>query len=257
MALRLSTGLVNKMMDTGSLKDIFANCVIDIYSGTQPTGADAAASGTLLATITKGSAAYTAETRATGTLTLAGASGALNTVTVNALDILGAAVNFNTSLNQTAVDVAAQINRNPKNLLFVASATGASAVVTLTAVNGLGTLPNAWVVAYTATTMTATAVNMSGGVDAVNGLRFDVATAGSIPKLVADTWSGLGLAPGGTAGWFRVRESGDTGTGATTTAARLDGSVSTSGADMNLGSLTVTTGAPFILSSAALTLPQA
>lgn len=256
MAIRLSTGLVNKMMDTGSLKDIFANCAIDIYSGTQPAGGDTAASGTLLVTVTKASGAYTAETRSGGTLTLSGASGSVNTVTVNSIDILGGAVNFNTSLNQTAVDVAAQINRNPKNLLFVASATGASAIVTITAANGLGTLPNAWVVAATYTTMTGTPANMVGGADAVNGLRFDIATSGSIPKLVADTWSGLGLSPGGTAGWFRVRESGDTGAGASTTAARLDGSIATSGADMNLGSLTVTTGAPFILSSAALTLPQ-
>ena len=256
MAIRLSTGLVNKLMDTGCFKDVFANCVIDIFSGTQPANADLAATGTRLVTITKGSGAYTAETRAAGTLTLAGASGSINTVTINAVDILGGAVAFNSSLNQTAVDVAAQINRNPKNLQFVASATGSSAVVTLTAANGLGTLPNGWVVAYTATTMTATAVNMAGGVDAANGLRFDVAAGGSVPKLVTDTWSGNGLAPGGTAGWFRVRESGDTGAGASTSAARLDGSISTSGADMNLASLAVTEGAPFILSAAAFTLPQ-
>ena len=255
MALRLSTGLVNKMMDTGSFKDIFANAVLDIYSGTQPTAADDAASGAALVLITKASGAYTAETRAVGTLTLAGASGSVNTVTVNTIDILGAAVPFNTSLNQTAVDVAAQINRNPKNLLFVASATGASAVVTLTAMSGLGIMANAWVVAATYTTMTGTPVNMAGGVDSVNGLRFDAATAGGCPKVAADTWSGNGLT-GGTAGWFRLRESGDTGTGASTTACRIDGSIATSGADMNLGSLTVALGAPFILTGATFTLPK-
>lgn len=255
MSLRLSTGLVNKMMDTGSFKDIFANAVLDIYSGTQPADADTAASGVALVLVTKASGAYTAETRSVGTLTLAGASGSLNTLTVNAIDILGAAVPFNTSLNQTAVDVAAQINRNPKNPLFVASATGASAVVTLTAVNGLGTLPNGWVVAATYTTMTGTPANMAGGVDAANGLRFEVAAGGACPKVAADTWSGNGLA-GGTAGWFRLRESGDTGLGASTTACRIDGSISTSGADMNLGSLVVSIGAPFILTSASFTLPK-
>jgi hypothetical protein len=255
MAIRLSTGLVNKMMDTGSFKDIFANAVLDIYSGTQPADADTAASGTALVLITKASGAYTAETRSIGSLTLAGASGSVNTVTVNAIDILGGAVSFNTSLNQTAVDVALQINRNPKNLQFVASATGASAVVTITAANGLGTLPNAWVVAATYTTMTGTPANMAGGVNAVNGLTFDIATIGAASKIAADTWSGNGIT-GGTAGWFRLRESGDTGTGASTTACRIDGSIATSGADMNLGSLTVTATAPFILTSAAFTLPK-
>jgi hypothetical protein len=187
MTIRLSTGLVNLMMGTGSFKDVFANCLIDIYSGTQPAGGDDAATGTLLATITKSSGAFTAETRSVGSLTLAGAAGSINTVTVNSLDILGGAVSFNTSLNQTAVDVADQINRNPKNLLFIASATGSSAVVTLTAMNGLGTLPNSWVVAYTATTMTATPANMAGGVDAVNGLRFDKTLIGVLSKTVADT----------------------------------------------------------------------
>lgn len=255
MTIRLSTGAVNKLMDTGSFKDVFANAVIDIYSGSQPATADTAASGTLLVTITKSSGAYTSETRAAGSVTLTGgAAGSVNTVTVNSIDILGGAVSYNTSLTQTAADVAAQINRNPKNLLYVASSSGA--VVTITAANGLGTLPNGWVVSATLTTITATYVNMAGGVDAANGLRFDVATDGAVSKVAADTWSGNGLAPGGTAGWFRMREVGDSGSGASTTAARVDGSIGTSGADMNLGSLTVATGAPFLLTAASFTLPK-
>ncbi len=51
MTTRLSTGLVNKLLDTGSLKSIFAASFIDIYSGPQPAAADAAATGTLLCTI--------------------------------------------------------------------------------------------------------------------------------------------------------------------------------------------------------------
>lgn len=253
MALRLSTGLTNKMMDTGCFKDVFANAVIDVYSGTQPTDPDAAASGTQLVTITKASGAYTAETRASGTVTLSGSSGSVNTVTVNAIDVLGGAVAYTTDLTTTAAAVVAQINRNPKNVQFVASSVGA--VITLTAVNGLGTLPNGWAVTSTLTTLTATYAAMAGGVDAVNGLRFDAATGGACPKVAADTWSGNGLAAG-TAGWFRLRESGDSGVGASATACRIDGSIATSGADMNLGSLTVSVGAPFILSGASFTLPK-
>jgi len=51
MPLRLSTGLVNKLMDTGSFKTLFAASFIDIYTGTQPTSADDGATGTKLVTI--------------------------------------------------------------------------------------------------------------------------------------------------------------------------------------------------------------
>lgn len=50
----------------GSLKDIFKNGVLKIYSGSQPATADAAATGTLLATVTVGSGAFTAGQPANG-----------------------------------------------------------------------------------------------------------------------------------------------------------------------------------------------
>lgn len=56
MALKLSTGLRGKLMDTGSLKSIFAAGLIKIYSGAAPADADAAATGTLLCTISLASA---------------------------------------------------------------------------------------------------------------------------------------------------------------------------------------------------------
>lgn len=81
------------------------------------------------------------------------------------------------------------------------------------------------------------------------------ATGGVIEKNASETWSGTAVATG-TAGWFRMREFGDAGTALSTTAVRLDGAVATSGAQLNLGSLTFTTGAPFVLPTAAFTLPQ-
>lgn len=51
MSLKLSTGLRNKLLDTGSLKSIFAAGFIKIYSGSAPADADAAVTGTLLCTI--------------------------------------------------------------------------------------------------------------------------------------------------------------------------------------------------------------
>jgi hypothetical protein len=52
MAERLSTGFVNAQNVTGCVKDIMANSVIAIYSGSQPATADAAETGTLLLLLT-------------------------------------------------------------------------------------------------------------------------------------------------------------------------------------------------------------
>lgn len=59
MAERLSTGFVNAQNVTGSVKTIMANSRIDIYSGTQPTSADAVETGTLLMTLTINSGDFT------------------------------------------------------------------------------------------------------------------------------------------------------------------------------------------------------
>lgn len=146
MATRLSTGLVNKLMATGSFKSVFTACFIDVYSGTQPASADDAPTGTKLVTL------YS---------------------------------------------------------------------------NGSST-----------------------------GLNWESAAVnGTLSKLNSETWSGT-VVNTGTAGWFRMREATDAGTAPSTTAARFDGSISTSGAQMNLGSLTLTAGAPFVLTAANFTLPQ-
>lgn len=55
MSLKASTGLRNKLLDTGSLKSIFALGFIKIYSGAVPADADAATTGTLLCTISNNS----------------------------------------------------------------------------------------------------------------------------------------------------------------------------------------------------------
>lgn len=64
MAIRLSTGCVNALAgntSTGdaSLRDIFHEGVIAVYTGTQPANADTAESGTLLGYITVASGEFT------------------------------------------------------------------------------------------------------------------------------------------------------------------------------------------------------
>ena len=66
MALRTSTGHKNRLLgeqgvDTGAngFRGVYKNCVIDLYSGTQPATADSAVTGTFLGRITLNSGAFT------------------------------------------------------------------------------------------------------------------------------------------------------------------------------------------------------
>lgn len=51
MTYKVSTGLRNSMLVTGSLRAALATGFINIYSGSEPASADAATTGTLLCTI--------------------------------------------------------------------------------------------------------------------------------------------------------------------------------------------------------------
>jgi hypothetical protein len=90
-------------------------------------------------------------------------------------------------------------------------------------------------------------VTVDGGAfahgSAANGLEFDAPVSGVLSKAAAENWTGSGLADG-VAGWFRFCANPvDTG-GASTTLARIDGSVGKSSADLNLSNTTIATGVP-------------
>lgn len=258
MTLRLSSAARNFIVQHGSLKKAFQNGKILIYSGAQPATADAAPTGTLLCTITRASGAHTSEVLATGTVTLAtGASGSVDTVTVNGVNILTeGAVAFDTSLTTTAANLAAAINRSESSPEYTATSSGA--VVTIKAARGSGAAPNTFVVSATLTTITATYGNMAGGVAAANGLQFDVAAAGTITKKTGEVWSGVNAASG-TAGWYRfVGAVADSGVAdSAETEIREDGAIATSGSQLNMSSTTLTSGATTTIDTWSRTLPAA
>lgn len=257
MALRLSTGLRNFALAGGSVKDALQGGKLMIYTGAQPATADSAPTGTLLCTITAASGVHTAEVQATGTVTLnTGAAGSVDAVTVNGVAIIDAPVPFNTSLTQTATDLAAAINSSASNPEYTASALGA--VVTIKAKRGAGAGANGLVVASTVTTLTKTDANMAGGATSLNGLKFGSAAAGALVKHASQVWSGVAGATG-TAGWFRfVGAVADSGIADTTESdVRLDGSISTSGAQVNMTNTTITSGATETVASFPITLPTA
>lgn len=114
------------------------------------------------------------DTKPTGTVTLTGgASGSVNTITVNGVNILPAPVPFNTSLIQTATDVAVAISFGTPRIPWwttngVAFATadnvgGTSATITIFLSQGWGTSQNGVVVNATTTTITFSKANISGG----------------------------------------------------------------------------------------------
>lgn len=88
-----------------------------------------------------------------------------------------------------------------------------------------------------------------------NGINFGEVASGVLAKEAGEVWSGAGLADG-TAGWFRFYDNSKT-TGASTAAIRFDGAVATSGSQFNMTNTTVTTGATTTVDTVALTLPSA
>lgn len=258
MALRLSKALRNALNESQSFKHAMANCVMKWYTGSQPATAEAAPTGTLLCTFSNASGALTREVLSVGSVDLTGgAAGSVDTLTVNSIEIMGSATAFDTSLAVTAQNVCDKINNNPKNQLFYAFVSSTD-VINIQAKPGLGALPNGWVVASTVTTITKTDSNMAGGVTAVNGLTWGDSAAGVIVKLPTETWSGLAAATG-VPGYFRFEAAvSDAGALDSSEAImRMDGAIGTSGAELNMGTLSVTSGVTQTIDSFSVELPTA
>ncbi len=103
--------------------------------------------------------AIAAGSSATGTVDLTGgASGSVDGITVDGIEIMSGSVSFNTNLTQTATDVAANITANTSNPNYNASSAG-----TLITITKVDKEPSTDVVVSITTTITTTDVNMSGG----------------------------------------------------------------------------------------------
>jgi hypothetical protein len=257
MALRLSAALRNSVLKGRAFKYAMSNCVLKIYTGAQPATADAAPTGTLLCTYSSSSGALTREVLSVGSLTLSGTSGSANTFTLNGIEIMGSVVASDGTVAGTATLVAKAINDNPKNTYVTASTTGSTGVITLTAKPGFGSLPNTWVPAGTGTTISfGSASNMASGVTAVNGLLWGDVAAGIISKVASQTWTGVSVATG-TAGWFRFEAAvSDAGAlDSTESVLRMDGAISTSGAELNLSTTSIANGATQTIDTFTVTLP--
>lgn len=257
MAWRPSAALRNYLLEGGSLKHALSNCVIKVYTGSQPATPEAAPTGTLLVTYTLAGGTPTREVRAVGSVALtSGSSGSIDTLTFGGFEVMGSATSYDTSLAVTAQAIVDKINDNPRNTLVDATLTSTS-TVTLTAKRGMGALGNQ-TIASTATTLGKTDTNATGGVTAVNCLKWGNAAAGVLAKLSTETWSGTAVATG-TAGWFRIEASVTDAGGldSTESVIRADGAIATSGAELNMTPTSITSAAVQTLSTFTITLPSA
>jgi len=259
MTIRFATGLRNALAAGFGLQGALNKGYIEVYTGSQPSTADAAATGTKLGIITLSSGALTKETRATGSVTITGATGGtINNITVGGKNIIpdGAITVSGDTTSTLATKLCNAINRNG-----VMEARVSGAVVTLYGRPGTGVTTEA--VTGSLTTATASYVNMGSGVAGVapvNALILDAPAAGVIAKPSTDVWSMVGIAAG-TAGWFRYFSSDTADTGAIISGApyypRIDGSCGVGSGDMQMSSLAVTVGSPHTVDTFSVTFPAA
>jgi hypothetical protein len=241
MTVRLSEGLRNGLAQGHGFAGALNRGYINFYTGTQPVTADSAHGSTLLGTMSISGLALTKETRATGSVTITGATGGtINSITVGGLNIIpdGAITVSGDTTSTLATKLGAAINRN--GIMF---ARVSAAVVTLYGRPGTGATTAA--VAGSLTTATATYVAMGSGVVGVapvNGLYLDSPVAGVIAKPAGVVWSMTAIATG-TIGWARFYSSDTTDAGGAIVTlteplySRLDGACGVGSGDFQLSSL--------------------
>lgn len=96
-------------------------------------------------------------------------------------------------------------------------------------------------------------ISLNSGSD---GFEFTSAASGVIGKPSGVTWSGVNVASGTqTIGYGRLYETGDSPGSSSTTAARYDFSIGTSGADVNVSSVSAANGATTTFTQLDVTVP--
>lgn len=260
MALRISTGLRDFMLEAGSLKRALKGGRLQIYSGSQPTSANDTPNGTLLLSITEASGANTAEVLSQGSVALNTGTTftTFDSLTVDGINIMSAVIAWDTDLDTSLQAVVDNINDNISTPDYTASYSAGADKITITALPNTGTSPNGFVVASTSTggDATWTDVNMgteTAGVASVNGLDLGDAASGQLVKGDA-VWSGVAGSTG-TAGWYRFEGSVDDDDSSSTDLIRLDGNIGTTGADLNVSSTTITLGATTTIDTYNVAIP--
>ena len=253
MSLKLSTGLRSFILGGGSMRKAFSDALLMIYSGAAPTTADLEPTGTLLARITLASATCADDATSTAKQSIVTVSDTTQNH-INSIVIAGETFSHTNSGSETVSTVAAAL----------VAAIDASFTVPVVATWILGVIcvkskfPGEDYVISVAgggggSGPTLTTEDAPAQVR-VNSLQLIEPAAGIITKEAA-VWSHAAVATG-VAGYFRLVRTEDHDVGSTsTTALRLQGTVSTSGADLNLTSINIVSGATQTIDTFKLTEP--
>lgn len=241
MTLRLSTGLRNQMLGltNPTVSLIAADTIAFVDGGASEDTITDSGSGFITAGFKTGDTIYIAGTTSNDTttgITLTGVTAGTLTVATGTLTAESAGTVF--AIASAKGGSLADILQNGVIKIY----SGSQPATADTAASGTHLL-----------TITVSSGSFTPGTE-TNGLEFDASASGEIEKASAETWSGVGLADG-TAGWFRFYANATDAGGASTTLPRIDGSISTSGADLNMSSTSIVTDASYTIDSFKFTFP--
>lgn len=255
MAEKLSIAARNMILGGMSIREIFKDCVMLIYTGTAPDDADDAYTGTQLAVISKSGGAvsaneYSVPSRWSVTIPGAHVAGTyILTITIDSTDYT---CTYNTDSTESEGhasndDIARGLARKVVDgcTQVFAIAEGANSKlyiqaripgIDLAIVDGGGTI----------TIVTLSEILAETAADTI---RFGLPASGSVAKDTS-TWSDTALATG-VAGYFRIARTNDLSQVEDTTSIypRLQGSISTSGAELNLSNTSFTLGDTITITS--------
>jgi len=262
--MKFSSGFVTNLCRSGGYWKNLANGVLKLYSGAEPATADAAATGTLLATLSLSGGAWTAETLAEYKATVTGTSGTVTSIKIGGLEILGSTVTFATDVTVTAALIAAKINDHSNTTGFVARSS--AGVVYVTCPPTTGTSHNAGILLVTTVSGGDIAFTVAGtgtpadsggtaGVAAANGLNFQFPAVAGVFTKETTVWQDTSADASGTVGYARLTLEGADDFTLSTAYRRVQYSVGTSGADITSSVLTTTAAAPVILNTFTFTVP--
>ena len=259
MAEKYSKALLNEMLGGNPFRKIMADCVMRILNGTAPATADLAQAGTLLCTVSKGSGAVSpgeVSTAKQATINItAGTTGQTIIVAINGVDFTYTIPAGETGdMRLIALSVARMLDLIDAIEAIANGGAGDGHVYIRSRVPGLSFTIAKGGGGGGGTATWAITDNVVANLRS-DCLQFDAPADGVIAKPASDIWSGVNAA-GGTATYFRIVRSDDDGLEDTDrTRPRAQGSISTSGAELNLSSVQLAAGATTTIDQFSLTLP--
>ncbi len=256
MAEKISTGMRDRVLH--AKREILGDFVRKIYSGTPPDSADDAVTGTLLVTVTKSSGTVSSNERSTSgrwSVTIPGSHVAGTYAVIVTVDSTAYTCTYTTDDPEGHAsndDIAKGLARKIREGCFQVFAIAEGANSKLYIQGRVGGVDISSVVDGVRT-VTITAFSEIEVAARSDALYYALPSSGSMSK-ASDTWSGT-IANSGTMGYFRDVLPDDDGT-ESTEAIRLQGAISTSGAEMNKSSgLTLTQTETHTINSYSITEP--